>query len=349
MTVAWTRHAAILVTLAAALVIVACGVGELSLAGKACPCVTGYSCDTTTNTCVTTSSAVDAAPICADAGCSCSTNADCHDTAFPTCVGAQCVACSTSPDSCVAGYYCVDTKNCAYGCKSDAECTGSGKFCDTTRHACLDCRTSADCTNGLQCTPSGSCTIACEVGGDAASTSCPNGQSCCGGFCIDTSTDVRNCKTCGNVCKGSGSQECCGGTCTDVLSTTTSCGTCETSCSTTNDSPSCAAGACVFACSPGFCHTDTANDGCTTPSNSLHVCGSCFNDCSVAVLNASGVGCDGAACTYTTCNFGYGDCDGKASNGCECKCGGDSQTCCPGSVCHNGTTCNTATNRCGDG
>ena len=54
-----------------------------------------------------------------------------------------------------------------------------------------------------------------EGGDDGGGSSCPVGESCCGGWCTDTKADPRNCGACGNVC--SATQFCTGTTCDDAI------------------------------------------------------------------------------------------------------------------------------------
>lgn len=344
-----TNAKRLLGTFAALVVVVtACGVGEVSLVGKHCPCATdqGYGCDLSTNTCVPIGSLTTAA--CNAAGCACTGDGDCHGATAPKCIDGACGGCSIAPDSCPTGTYCVDGNSCAPGCKSDQDCatlSPSSPFCDPTRHQCLQCTQQSDCKDGLHCSPSGACAIACDA--DAAVNPCPAGNKCCGGLCIDPTSDVLNCASCGNQCTGADTL-CCDSTCTDPLTTTTNCGACGFSCSNVNNTPSCSGGKCSYACTGGYGHCGTGNTGCETPNpSSLNQCGAGCVDCSVAIQHASGAACTSGSCTYGTCNAGYADCNGKASDGCECHCGGPNQVCCPGNVCSFGT-CNTTTHRCPD-
>jgi len=50
-------------------------------------------------------------------------------------------------------------------------------------------------------------------GGSDGGAGCPSGQSLCGGSCIDTTGDDRNCGGCGHACTGA--QHCAGGSCQD--------------------------------------------------------------------------------------------------------------------------------------
>jgi plastocyanin len=73
---------------------------------------------------------------------------------------------------------------------------------------------------------------------------------------------------------------------------------------------------CGFSCRTGFADCDgSPGDGCevSLTSDPLH-CGGC----DVACNDSNGAaGCASGSCTIS-CNSGYGNCDGDASNGCEC-------------------------------
>ncbi|MDI1431203.1 hypothetical protein [Polyangium sorediatum] len=120
-----------------------------------------------------------------------------------------------------------------------------------------------------------------------ASGACLEGGSSSsgGGGCGDTSSDIANCGFCGNVC---GSD---------------------------HANPSCAAGQCSLACEIGFgdCDTDASN-GCESAlADDIYHCGFCSVMCSD---NNGQPSCSNGTCDIT-CNAGYEDCDGDATNGCE--------------------------------
>jgi hypothetical protein len=103
----------------------------------------------------------------------------------------------------------------------------------------------------------------------------------------DTQTDVANCGALGNGCR--------------LAQATTVCsaGRCE-----------------VVACDDGWkdCNGD-ATDGCEADldANAEH-CGACGKPCHLANATAA---CSGGICRITSCDRGWGDCDGSDSNGCE--------------------------------
>ena len=102
----------------------------------------------------------------------------------------------------------------------------------------------------------------------------------------DTRTDVKNCGTCGKVCSvANGAPQCSGGTCQ------------------------------IKACDIGFgdCDRNAANGCETNLGTSVNNCGACGFVCST---NNATSACAAGICQIT-CNPGFGDCDGKTSNGCE--------------------------------
>jgi hypothetical protein len=351
---AWTG---LLVSLFVALTFAAssCGVGELTLAGHPCPCGPGFVCDPAAHVCVDPSelavdsgfvSLIDAAPApCLGDSCACTTAADCKDPTYTKCVDSKCVECTSGPDTCGAGRYCLPSHLCAPGCKSDNECgalSPSAPFCNLARHQCVNCSVDTDCKNAQKCSPAGACVDGCAGG---LGGTCTGGKACCNGLCLDTQSDPLNCNACGNACTGA-QTSCCAGACADPLTSVTNCGQCGVACSTTNGAPSCNAGSCKWACNAGFSHCSPDNTGCeTSTSSSVTQCGSCTTNCTTNVVKANGIACVASACTYTSCVTGFADCDGKKTNGCECAapvCGGYLQVCCPGNVCNAAYKCEAA-------
>lgn len=256
----------------------------------------------------------DGGEACVGLDCPCETERDCRPP-YTKCIDRKCVECTAAADECPAGRHCLPSNECAPGCKASSECeqlSPSAPRCNVARHQCVQCLGDADCTDGKKCSPAGSCVEGCTRAG-----TCPNGGTCCGGFCVDTATDVLNCSACGLAC------------------------------STANGAPSCAQSVCSWACNPGYAHCGTGNTGCETQtSTSVQNCGACSNDCSATVANATAA-CVASACTYTTCNAGFGDCDAQKANGCECACPVGCSSCaggvclieCDGNKCTSGVSC----------
>jgi hypothetical protein len=348
-----TRALAAALGLAAVVVVSslgACGVGAIDLANRPCPCSTGYVCDAARNVCVTPADLADggatgdAAGPCLGAGCSCAAAPDCHDPAFPVCLGNTCVECTTTPDSCTAGRYCLPTNECAPGCKSNAECAAlspSAPFCNLGRHQCVNCASNTDCTGTKQCSPAGACVEGCT--GTGAGT-CTGGASCCNGLCLDTTSDPLNCNGCGTVCPGSASL-CCAGTCADPVTNVANCGKCGVSCGALPNN-TCKAGSCSCAKDYGDC--TSLQPGCETnlTSNGDH-CASCATACDKVLAHVNNTEyCQASVCKFTSCTPGYANCDGNLANGCECPCGASGQVCCPtGAACAAGS-CVVATGKC---
>ncbi len=297
---------------------------------------------------------------CVGEGCACTDDNGCADSApYTKCVAGACSECTTEPDSCPIGRYCLKGAGdgasadgggnkynaCAPGCSSDAHCkalTPTAPYCDLTRHRCVACKSDLDCTAFNQgCSPSGVCADKCGTDGG----SCPGSLVCCNQFCVDTTKDVLNCGGCNKSC---GNQDvCCSSSCKNTLTDVSNCGACGTVCNNTNNTPGCTAGACKFNCTVGFnhCPPDSPdNNGCATATSSKTLCGSCTTDCTTTVQNAGGVDCklssNAYKCTYSTCNANFGDCNNSAADGCECACGKKNQPCCANNSCtESGTVC----------
>ena len=118
------------------------------------------------------------------------------------------------------------------------------------------------------------------------STVCPSGLTLSNGSCVDTNDDLQNCGGAGAACNFP------------------------------NGTPACFTGACGGFCNAGYGNCDGNNaNGCETNlTNSLANCGACGFVCST--LNAT-PSCVAGSCAISSCNVGYGDCDGNAANGCE--------------------------------
>ena len=352
------------------LLVAACGFDPTDLSGRDCPCVAGYVCDDATNRCVRPDDLVaradgstgddgnvetdggadalapdgDGAPPCVGEGCACSRDQDCLDPAFGRCAQNKCSQCS-QPDNCPANKYCLDTFQCAPGCKLDGECAGGDagtSFCKTSRHQCVECLTPGDCPQGKLCSPSGKCVDGCDID---AGKNCVAG-SCCSSLCLNVTNDVFNCGGCGQACSG-GDTLCCASSCTNPLTSALNCGACGNACSTLNGTPNCSAGACKWTCNPGYSHCQVGNTGCdtNTATDPTH-CGTCSTVCASVVQNATGIGCTGGGCTYGSCNSGWGSCDSNAANGCETNlntdlthCGGCSTVCSAQVLNATGITC----------
>ena len=175
------------------------------------------------------------------------------------------------------------------------------------------------------------------------SSSCPAGQSFCGGVCASLATNPNNCGTCGNVCTvANGTPACTNGNCqiascntgfancdnqygngceVNTTNNASNCGACGTVC--TNGAnvavSSCSNSTCMIAtCNTGFGNCDGQYpNGCETNlGNNVNNCGSCGNVCTNGA-NVSTTSCIGSTCTIGSCSTGFANCDGQYANGCE--------------------------------
>ncbi len=196
----------------------------------------------------------------------------------------RCVACTPTTDRCPAGQYCTADNACAAGCRDDAACASGGSStgrCDPQTRQCVACVTTAHCDAGTVCVGN-VCVMGCTP-----EARCPGAQTCCDGACVDAQTNVAACGACGNRC------------------------------TIPNAAPACVNGTCtVGQCTAPFADCDNnPTNGCeTNPTTDLSHCGACGMAC--AARSNAAAACTAGACRYT-CNEGFGDCDGDASNGCE--------------------------------
>ncbi|MDB4932922.1 MAG: uncharacterized protein JWM10_5406, partial [Myxococcaceae bacterium] len=226
--------------------------------------------------------------------------------------------------------------------------------CETTLGTNTNCGAcGAACATGSFCSE-GTCVSACS----APTSYCANTLTC-----NDLSDDTLNCGACGRTCPvpPNATATCgastCGFSCNgstancdasagngcevDLSASVANCGACGAACTLANATPTCGGGACAVAtCNLNYGNCDgVAGNGCevntsTSPAN----CGACGNACSLP--NATPA-CSGGACAVGTCNAGFGNCNGRTSDGCETplnsgtNCGACGTRCAAGTFCSN--------------
>ena len=224
----------------------------------------------------------------------------------------------------------------------------SGKFGDTGAPVTtFTCTTSGPVTLTMTVTdgqcPSTitlpiSCVPFCQVRADGTpcddGNACTRADACQGGVCVgsnpvvctaqDQCHDVGACDTATGVCSNPNSAN--GKTCND-----------GNACTRVDQ---CASGVCVGA-SPVMC---LAQDQCHAPGMCATDTGLCSNlpvaDGTTCTLQNANAACTSGACGVVSCQAGFGDCDLKASTGCEVSlltsvsnCGMCGRACSAGSTC----------------
>jgi hypothetical protein len=192
---------------------------------------------------------------------------------------------------------------------------------------------------------------------------------------VSTSTDPKNCGTCGTACAAG--EVCDGGkcglscstpltkcgtgataACTSTANDAKNCGACGTACAGAHvTTDACIAGKCNYdSCAAGFADCDAKRDnGCEVDATADALnCGRCGNAC--GGVNVDAVKCTMGACDYGTCSAGFADCDMKRDNGCEINtktdaknCGMCGNSCSAGQVCNMGSceaACSTPLTKC---
>ena len=228
-----------------------------------------------------------------------------------------------------------DAPDVRTGCAADNDCASDGgaSRCDTSTGRCVECVSDPHCAAGTLCVGN-----VC-VAGCSATQPCGAGQLCCAGGCGDAQTNLSHCGACDRRCEAANATAACmNGACAvaacvtgfgdcdadasngcevELRSSTAHCGACGNACAARPRSVArCTAGACEYACEPGFadCDGDVSN-GCETDTRaSANHCGMCGRACDLA--NATSA-CSMGSCVVAACAEGFGDCDGNGANGCE--------------------------------
>jgi hypothetical protein len=250
-------------------------------------------------------------------------------------------SCSSGSCVCNPGYGDCDD-NRFNGCEQELN---RRNHCGACGVICLPANAVATCSTGT-------CQIVmCNAGYGDCDGNPTNGCE------VDTRTDAMNCGMCGRSCGAnascsSGSCVCnagfgnCDGNdangCEQALTTLSHCGACGVMCSRANATATCSTGVCrISSCNAGFgnCDGNDAN-GCEQALNTLSHCGACGVMCSRANATAT---CSTGMCRISTCNAGFGDCDGNDANGCETDlrtsnmhCGMCGRSCPAGMCCSSG-------------
>jgi hypothetical protein len=289
------------------------------------------------------------------------------------------LSCTTSlPGSCSAGKtQCVTgVSSCVPDVKpgtvleacngADDDCNGVVDDVANIKTECTSKYSSALNVSDWSCTV-GTCTVAaCS----AAFKDCDGAPA--NGCEVNAGTDVSHCGACGKACStNQGAASCVAGLCqiacnsgygncdgnmdngceTVLTNNTANCGVCGHVCDGSTGTPTCTGGVCSTVCTSGLGDCDgNPGNGCETNTlTSLSHCGGCGISCTHAHAQST---CSNGACSLTTCDSGWADCDGSAATGCETNtqtnvgnCGACGNACVyfnGGGVCVGGS-CNLAT------
>ncbi|MEZ4408251.1 MAG: MXAN_6577-like cysteine-rich protein [Polyangiales bacterium] len=134
-----------------------------------------------------------------------------------------------------------------------------------------------------------------DTGGGEDALTCADGQSNCGGVCINTQINPNNCGACGNACAAgercaagacasacTGTQVSCGGACVELQTDAANCGMCGRACPSGQP---CVAGSCVLTCPAG----QTACAGsCVNLQTDGANCGACGTACAMGAMCSAG-------------------------------------------------------------
>lgn len=167
---------------------------------------------------------------------------------------------------------------------------------------------------------------------------CLQGQTTCGGICVNTLIDPSHCGTCGSVCGDGQSCEAgvcvssctaglasCAGSCVDLQDDDANCGACNLACP---GGTHCEAGACAAGCAEGLTHCGPV---CADLTSDSEHCGGCYQACGENQI------CESSLCVIS-CGEGLSNCFGQCvdTQTSPQHCGGCGVSCGPGSSCEAG-------------
>ncbi|MBI5513995.1 MAG: hypothetical protein HY909_09520 [Deltaproteobacteria bacterium] len=354
----------------------ACGVASC-LAGHAnCDGAASNGCEVATTTLtncgacgVACSSGPHSTPTCGTGAC-----ALVCDPGFADCDGDRANGCeqdvATDLAHCGAcGNACTDGRTCVAGGCTASVCTPGRANCDGAEANGCEVTPAEDVAHCGACgnacaAPNG--TASC-VGGACGVAGCDAGYANCNGVAADgcevhTASDAANCGACGAACAvPNASPRCAAGACgvgtcnagfadadglaangceVNLNTDPANCGAVGNVCSAPHGTATCVAGACaVGACDGGYGDCDGApGNGCEADlgRDPAH-CGACATACPSGANSAAT--CGAGSCGLT-CDVGFTNCDGAATNGCEVDSTRDGANCgACGNACTAGRTC----------
>lgn len=239
-----------------------------------------------------------------------------------------------STSTCVSGV-CVLTCNMGYLDCNGLVGDGCESFIATDPNNCGACGNVCTFPNAVGFCIGGVCGMTCDPG----FADCNNNMT--DGCEVDLQSDLMNCGGCGITCPSyqNGSPTCTGGSCnvicdngfsncnmtltdgceTNILTDVNNCGSCGITCFFPNSIESCVNGNCFIAgCEFGWANCNNIpGDGCEinilTNANN---CGACGIVCSLPNATSQ---CVNGTCQIASCSMGFSDCNGIATDGCECN------------------------------
>jgi hypothetical protein len=245
-------------------------------------------------------------------------------------------------------------------------CSAGTADCDQSATNGCETNIATDTQNcggcGVVCQSRANSTVGCANQACTLSSCSPNYKDCnnleADGCETNVATDTQNCGGCGVICPpransvvGCANQACTLSSCnanykdcnnleadgceTNIATDPQNCAGCGTICpARSHASPGCASQICTVVCDPNYkdCNANTA-DGCeTNVATDSQNCGGCGVVCAPRA-NAT-VGCANQACTLSSCNPNYKDCNSLEADGCEtniatdvANCGGCGNAC----------------------